>query len=259
MATELSDTEIALIYKTLDARLQTRMCKESDSAINHMKAFQSEIESSKLFTQSSEEAQYVVQNMIVQEIYSYMYEKDMKSPELKPYILSQYEKIEKYRESSGKDKLSSWFIVSSAEVINSSMQFIPQSTAIKMGLQEKADFDYIAENYPEHSTAFLNRALWYYFAPGIGGGSKTTARNDFKQAVENSVCDYEKYYSRIFYSQICFEEGDVEKCTTLLKECDSLMPNTNYTDFIRKLNANNYNLLYYTNNREKVEKKLGWD
>lgn len=256
-AYDFSKAETELIYKTLDARLNTRTCASSDEAIKVLDNYSASIFSDSLYKDAGTEARFVVDNMLVLEKYSYMYEKNMTSPDLKPFILAQYEKINEYTAAHENEKLSPWFYLSSGDVINSSMQFISQATAIKLGLKEKDDYDDVVKNNPDLAFARINRALWYYFAPAIGGGSKSVAKNDFNKAVETAACDYERFYSRIFLSQIYYDDGNTSECKKLLDECDKILPGNVYTPFIRFLNDNKYSLLFYTNNREKVEKKLG--
>lgn len=256
-AAELSASDNSLIFKTLDARLKTRLYKTPDEAISFLNNFKSEIEKDNDFLSAGKEAQLISENMISLERYNYMYAKEINAKELKPYIIDQYEKIEAFQKANENQELSAWFILSSGDVINSSMQFISQGTAIKLGLKEKDDYDMVVKKNPTLSFGRINRGLWYYFAPAIGGGSKNVAKDDFENAVKSAVCDYEKFYSRIYLSQVYFDEGKKEECKKLLAECDVILPGNVYTQFIKILNDNNYSLMYYVTNREKVDKKLG--
>lgn len=256
-AAELSASDNSLIFKTLDARLKTRLYKTPDEAISFLNNFKSEIEKDNDFLSAGKEAQLISENMISLERYNYMYAKEINAKELKPYIIDQYEKIEAFQKANENQELSPWFILSSGDVINSSMQFISQGTAIKLGLKEKDDYDMVVKKNPTLSFGRINRGLWYYFAPAIGGGSKNVAKDDFENAVKSAVCDYEKFYSRIYLSQVYFDEGKKEECKKLLAECDVILPGNVYTQFIKILNDNNYSLMYYVTNREKVDKKLG--
>ncbi|MCR4579668.1 MAG: hypothetical protein K5681_04895 [Treponema sp.] len=249
--------DYSLIYKTLDARLATRLCPTSDQAIASMDSLRKAYEDQGILTGQLTEAELIIDNMISLERYNYMYEKDLESPDLKPYILAQYDKINDYVEKHEGKKFSPWFILSSGDVINSSMQFIPQATAIKQGLKEKEDYDKVLEENPDLAFGLINAALWYYFAPAIGGGSKEKAKSYLEHAVSCAACDYEAFYSRIYLSQIYYDNGLKEDASKLLNECDEILSDTKYISFIRFLNDNNYSLLYYTNNRGKVEKKLG--
>ena len=248
---------VQLIHRVLDARLSTRLCKTTDEAIAKMDALKADLIKERVLKNQNTEEELIVENMIHLERYNYMYEKDMKSAELKPFILAQYDKINAYKDSNPDLNYSPWFILSSGDVINSSMQFIPQATAIKMGLREKDEYDKVVKENPKISFALINSALWYYFAPAIGGGSKSIAKDEFKNAVEYAQCDYERFYSRVFLSQIYYDEGKKDECKTLLDECDKILSGNVYIPFIRMLNNAGYSLLYYTTNREKVDKKLG--
>ena len=248
---------VQTIYKVLDARLSTRLCKTSGDAIERMDEVKADFEKQGLLTSANTEENLIIENMINLERYNYMYEKDMKSAELKPFILAQYYKINAYKDAHPEKKFSPWFILSSGDVINSSMQFIPQAAAIKQGLREKDEYDTVVNENPQMSFALINSALWYYFAPAIGGGSKSVAKNQFSKAVEYAQCDYERFYSRVYLSQIYYDENKKEECKTLLDECDKILEGNIYSPFIRMLNDQGYSLLYYTTNREKVDKKLG--
>lgn len=256
-AQNLTEEENSLIQKTLDARLKTRLYHNEDDAIEYMKDFKKSLEASGELNNISEQAVLIIDNMINIEIYNYMYQKDMHSENLKPFITSQYDKIVAFQKNNSVAEFSPWFYFSSGDIINSSMQFLSQGTAIKLGLQEKDDYDEVLKENPTLSFGLINAALWYFFAPSIGGGSKKTAFSYFERSLKSAACDYEKFYSRIYLSQLLFEEKDFEACEKLLKECDEILPENVYTAFIRLINKNNYSLLFYTNNREKVEKKLG--
>ena len=256
-AAELSSFDTALIYKTLDARLKTRLYKTPDEAISYLNKFKSEIVKDKDYISAGKEARLISENMISLERYNYMYAKEINAKELKPYIIDQYEKIEVFQKENENSDFSPWFYLSSGDVINSSMQFIPQGTAIKLGLKEKDDYDMVVKNNPSLAFGRINRGLWYYFAPAIGGGSKNIAKDDFENAVKSASCSYEKFYSRIYLSQVYYDEGKKEECKKLLSECDEILPGNFYTPFIKILNDNNYSLMYYITNREKVDKKLG--
>ena len=251
-----SQTEEQIISKTVAMRFSTRMCSTADEAIRKIDAFNKEIKASAEWNSLGEQAKLTFDNMIVQEKYSYIYEKNAKDAQLKDLILAQYNKIIAWNEAHPSAVKNKWYILSSGDVINSSMQYLSQSLAIKYGLQEKEDYDALINEYPDFSFALINSALWYYYAPAIGGGSTKKAAYYFKKAFTTDSSDYEKYFSSIYYSQICFENKDNANAAFYLKEAEKLSGQDRYINFIRKLNSNNFSLFYYINNREKVEKKL---
>jgi len=245
------------LARVLDAKLHTRVCENPEEALVYLKNFKAELEAEKAFADKDSVDCITLSNLLNNEIYIYMYETDASTQELKDFILAQYNEIEAWKANHGENEYTQWFILSTWDVVNQTMQFIPQTTAIRLGLKEKQEYDSLVKNYPDFSFGYMNAALWYYFAPGIGGGSKSTAIEYFKKSVETASYDYEKFYSRIFYSQTLYDKGDKGTCKRLLEECDAVLPNNVYTPFIRFLNDNGFSLLYYTNNREKVEKKIG--
>ncbi len=255
-AKNLTDAENKMVLQTLQMRFDTRKCSTSDSAIKSISDFETKIKSSAEWKTIGDEAKLIVENMIVQEKYSYVYEKNATDSSLKNMIMTQYNKIIAWNENHKTDEKNKWYILSSGDVINSTMQYLPQSTAIKLGLQEKDDYDALLEKYPTFSFALINAGLWYYFAPSIGGGSTKKAGEYFLKAYNNATTDFEKYYASIYLSQFYFESKDFSSATKYLTVAQNMIPNGRYVTFIKKLNTNNFSLLYYTNNREKVEKKL---
>lgn len=247
---------LSMIYKVLDLRLSTRLCNSPDEAILKIDSFKNTLEKEEAFTSLNSEEALIIENMLAQERYNYMYERNMTGSDLKPYILSQYDKINSYKDLNEGKSFSPWFVLTSGDVINSSMQFLPQATAIKQGLREKDEYDRVIKENTDMAFAYINSALWYYFAPAIGGGSKSLAKEYFQKAIDCSTCDYEAFYSRVYLSQLYFDEGDGQRAKRLLDQAEEILPGSNYVSFIRYLNTNNFSLMYYTNNREKVEKKL---
>ena len=138
------------------------------------------------------------------------------------------------------------------------MQFLPRTDAIKYGLQEKKEYATVLENEPQMSLALINSALWYYFAPAVGGGSKSKAKTYFSDAFKHAASDYEKYYAAIYLSQFCFEQKDSAGAEQYLAEAEKVLPGTGYIAFIRELNGIGFSLYDYNNNssRAKVKRKL---
>ena len=110
-------------------RLKTRLFETPDEAISFLNNFKSEILNDKDYKSAGKEAKIIFENMIALERYNYMYAKDINSKDLKPYIIEQYEKIEAFQKANENQEFSPWFVLSSGDVINSSMQFIPQGAS----------------------------------------------------------------------------------------------------------------------------------
>ena len=253
---DFNDYEMDIIKQIQEFRFTTRSLKSADEAVKAVADFRKSFLTDEVRSKLGKEAEITADNLLVLEQYNYMYEKEMKSPELEPFIKPQYEKIDEWNNAHPADQANPYYILSSGDLINSTMQFLPQGKAISLGLQEKKNYDMVVAKYPELAFGLINAALWYYFAPPIGGGSMTKARDYFSRAAKCASDNYEKFYAYVYYSQFLYENNEMEACEKYLKMAEELLPDNRWTPFIRKMNAKSYSVLDYSNNREKIENKL---
>lgn len=245
------------IFSVLDKRLSLRSYDTIEECIESITAFENESYKSDVYMTADEEYKLTIENLVKTAKYNCLYEKNMKDPALKNLMMDQYEKILSYNENHPMERRNPWYNVTSADIINSTMQFLPQSQAIKLGLEEKDMYDYMMEKYPDFSYLFINSGLWYMFAPAIGGGSDTKAMEYFQKALDSCKSKYEEYYASIYYSQLLFDKKKKDSSKELLNRADKVLPGKRYIKLINLLNDNGYSIFYYTSNREKVDKKLG--
>lgn len=252
----LSPAEDEYIQKILSFRLSLRTYASADEAIEKIHEF--EESQREEIGRLGEEARLVSENMLRTAEYNCEYEKDVKSKKLEKILRATFEKILAHNESHKKEGLSDIFIISSADIINSMVQFLPMSEAMKLGLQEKKDYDAVLEKNPEMSLALINSALWYYFAPSFAGGSTKKAEGLFRNAVKYASNDYEKYYSAIYLSQFLFEQKDFSNAGVYLSDAEKILPGARYVPFIRKINSLGFSLYDFNDNRkrEKVQKAM---
>lgn len=252
---ELSQFENELLSETLQFQLSTKSCPSDSEAIIMIDEYIRNIATDEIQSKLSEEAKIIIDNILVLAKYTCMYNININDLEAKKIILEQYEKVVSWNDRH-EDSLNRWYVVTSGDLINSTMRFLPQAQAIKLGLQEKKNYDTLVEKYPAMCIASMNSALWYYFAPAIGGGNRKKAGELFNNAYNNAVSAYEKYYSAIFLSQFYYV-SDKNKCEEYLAAAEKAFPDTEYIKFIKMLNKNGYSVLDYSNNKEKIDKKLG--
>ncbi len=255
-ADDFSDYEMDIINQIQEFRFSTRSLKSADEAIKAVADYRKTLLTDDVRKKLGDEAELTADNLLVLEQYNYMYEKEMKSPDLEPFIKPQYEKIAAWDAEHPFDKANPYYILSSGDLTNSTMQFLPQGKAISLGIQEKKNYDMVVAKYPKLAFGLINAALWYYFAPPIGGGSMTKAREYFSRASECAANNYEKFYSYVYYSQFLFENNDADGCEKYLKMAEELSPSNRWTPLIRRMNKISYSVLDYSNNREKIDKKL---
>lgn len=254
-ALEFSQLQENLLEKIFDFRINLRTYKTTDECIKSFDDFENKIYSDNEYKNGSEEFRLTVENLLVNAKYNCLYEKNPKDSNAKDLILSQYYKTIEYSENHNDCNVQ--YYCSSFDVINNSMQFLPQSKAIKYGLEEKKCYDNLISKQIEDGNLYMCAALWYKFAPAIGGGSFSISKKYFFKAKEIAKNVYEKYYITIHCSQICFEEKNYQEAEKYLLEAEAILPNTRYLQLVYKLNENDMSLFYYINNREKAEKKMG--
>jgi len=255
-AVELTDFENQMIQETLEFRFSLILCQTPDEAISKIDEFYTELTSEQVKNQLSEEIQIVVESMIMHEKYNYIYEKEIKSPLLEPIITGEYHKIKDYVSRHKKETYSIWFYAASGDILSASLQFLSIGDAMKEGLTVRKYYDAALEQKPDFSYCLMNMAQWYYYAPAVSGGSKEKALSFFNQAVQGATCNYEAYFSNLWLSQFYFEKKQTADCEKYFDASEKLLGKNRYNDFIKYLNDNDFSLLYYTPNREKVEKKI---
>lgn len=253
----LSENAENILNDVLEFRFNLRSYESSDECIAQFEPYTSQLYKKTSFQQIDEEEKLIIENMICVAKFNCLYEKDMKSPELKTMMMAQYEKIIAFNEKNPLENRNRWYNVTAYDVINSTMQFLPQSSAIKYGLEEKDVYDEMMKKYPDFSYLFINTGLWYMFAPAIGGGSDVKAMDYFKNAINKAQTNYEKYYANLYYSQLLFDKKKTDEAAKYLQNAENLLPGKRYIKFIKLLNENGYSVYYYTSNKEKVDKKLG--
>ena len=255
-AAEFTQEENQAIQDILSFRLSLRSYSTNDEVIEKVRSYRQEKLSS--IENFSEEARLVCLNMLATAEYNAFYAEDMQAPEMEGILRPQYERI---REMHGKiptEEQNPWFTLTSADIINSMMQFLKQGEAIKLGLQEKKDYASVIERFPKSSFGNMLSGYWYYYAPGIGGGSKKKARLFFANALEYAANDYERFYGNINLSQMNFEDKNKEEAARLLDEAEKILPGTRHVAFIRKINEMGYSAFDYNQNstRKKLDERL---
>lgn len=255
-AAEFTQEENQAIQDTLSFRLSLRSYSTNDEVIEKVRSYRQEKLSS--IENFSEEARLVCLNMLATAEYNAFYAKDMQAPEMEGILRPQYEKIREFQEKTPAEEQNPWFVFTSADIINSMMQFLKQGEAISLGLKEKKEYAIALATQPEHAFGNMLSGYWYYYAPGIGGGSKKKARLFFANALEYAANDYERFYGNINLSQMNFEDKNKEEAARLLDEAEKILPGTRHVAFIRKINEMGYSAFDYNQNstRKKLDERL---
>ncbi len=253
---EFSENEKQAVQEIFSFRLSLRSLPDVSSCAEKLREYKNQ--NREKIESLGEEARLTCDNMLATAEYNLEYEKDIHSPEMEKILRPQYQKILEFSKGKSAEELNPYFVLTSSDLTNSMLQFLPRSYSITLGLQEKKDYAVVVKNNPEMSFALTLSAWWYYYAPSVGGGSESKAREFFELAQKSAVSDYDKYYSCINLAQFHFEKKNSELCDKYMEEAEKILPETRYVKLLRRINKIGYSLFDYNMNsrREKIDKKL---
>ncbi len=253
----LTDFEAKVMAEITDFRWRLALIDDFEKVATSCDEFSSYINSPEVAPNLSEEILLSANNILTWEKYNALYEINPKNKELEPFLTAQYKKIRAYFKSHKAQEHNKWLYVTAGDILSSSLQYLPLSTAMNEGLTIKKYYDKALENDPDFVFCLINIAQWYFHAPVISGGGKGKAMKAFLAAEKAAETQAELYYAKLFLSQSYFEDGNKEKAAELLSEAENLLPGSRTVKFYRLLNENGYYYFEYPEHREKINAKLG--
>jgi len=254
---ELTDFESKIMTEITDFRWRLALLDDFEKVAAACDEFSSYVNSPEISENLSEEILLSANNILTWEKYNALYELNPKNKELETFLTAQYRKIRAYFKAHKNEKHNKWLYVTAGDILSSSLQYLPLSTAMNEGLTIKKYYDKALENDPDFVFCLINIAQWYFHAPVISGGGKGKAMKAFLAAEKAAKSDAELYYAKLFLSQSYFEDGKKQKSAELLSEAENLLPGSRTVKFYRFLNENGYYYFEYPEHREKINAKLG--
>ncbi|MBO7122036.1 MAG: hypothetical protein J6V90_01990 [Treponema sp.] len=206
----------------------------SDSALAQVEAFEKKLAVDTSFREK--EDRLVLVNFIVMEKYNFLRKQKGTKDQLKKLLKELKEKNEDWFDANGEDKAGKWLLATSADVTSCYMSY-SLSEVIKSGMALRDRYKESVERDPNFSYGWNNLGQWYYWAPGINGGSDKKAGEAFEEAVKAAKTKAEKFFACVFYSQFMFEEKEFDKAASLLDQAEAQDPKNPYVAFMRKINA----------------------
>lgn len=256
-AAVLTEAEAGVLAETTDFRFSLKTAASCAEAVEKIDAYAARIAENTANAAVSDEIKLVLENILVWEKYNYLYESDIKHPDLEPLIKTQYEKVKAWFKTHSGEPHSTWLYYTAGDILSCCMQFLPLTTAMSEGLTVKKYYDTALEQDPYMVFTLINIAQWYFYAPAISGGGKKKAHTALETARAVAKTVPEQFYATLLLSQVLFEEGEKRESAELLADADELYPGTYEARSFSALNGAGYSYFYYTLNREKVDKKLG--
>lgn len=254
---DLTDFESKIMTEITDFRWRLALLDDFEKVAVACDEFSSYVNSPEISANLDEEILLSANNILTWEKYNALYEINPKNKELEQFLTSQYKKIRAYFKVHKNEEHNKWLYVTAGDILSSSLQYLPLSTAMNEGLTIKKYYDKALANDPDFVFCLINIAQWYFHAPVISGGGKGKAMKAFLAAEKAAKSDAELYYAKLFLSQAFFEDGKKEKAEKLLSEAEKLLPGSRTVKFYRLLNENGYYYFEYPEHRARINAKLG--
>ena len=203
--------------------------KAEDNARTSLSILDNWIASTKKdFDSLTETEQMVVTNMIDCELYTYQIRLPDTKKSLDKLLSAQCKLNKKYIEAHKNEKLDTWLLLSAGAVTSCYMALEPLKTAFTYGYWVRDLFAEVVERDPGFSHAQLNLAQWYYYCPGILGGSKKKAKELFKKSFDVAKTDHDRFESAVLMSQLAFDEKDNANYDKYIAIAEAISPNNFY-------------------------------
>lgn len=229
---EISDRAQKAVDDFMDLRMKIAGLG-SDQALAQVADFEKKLSVDSSF--SSQEDRLVLVNFIIMEKYNFLRKQKGSKPQLKKLLKELKEKNEAWFAANGEGKAGVWLLATSADVTSCYMSY-SLSEVMKSGMSLRDKYKESVERDPNFSYGWNNLGQWYYWAPGINGGSDKKAGEAFENAVKAAKNKAEKFFACVFYSQFLFEEKDFKKSAAMLDEAEAQDPKNPYVAFMRKIN-----------------------
>ncbi|GEM_PF-871138 len=127
------------------------------------------------------------------------------------------------------------------------------AAALFHGMRVKSLYAAALKKNPALWNANTGMGQWLYYAPGFVGGGLKKAAKYFQTAYEVSKDDCDRFFTSVYLSQICFEEGDKAGCAKYLKEAEAISPESHHVKNVKKQNAKGISLFYYNRHRTGID------
>ncbi|EPF27022.1 hypothetical protein HMPREF1221_00603 [Treponema socranskii subsp. paredis ATCC 35535] len=264
LASLFSEAISAEAQKEIDGFMTLRMnlasCASPETALSEIEAYAAEHFSENALASFTDEEKLIFENFKILEQYNYMRQIPSMEGSLKSLIRTQYDKNDAYFSAHKNGAINKWLWSTAADMLSCNLSYATVGVIMRDGIAVKKYYEKALNEDPAMSYALTNIAQWYYFAPSIGGGSKTKAGEYFERAVRDARTDAETYFAKIFLSQFLFDDKTQKaESAKLLDEADSLQKGGSYIAWIKKVNKAGYSLLEYNAKKmtpDNIEKKL---
>ena len=255
-AGEFSDYEKSLLAEIYDMRARSRQEPDYLASQKFLEAYHQKILGDDIQSKISDEAKLVFDNLLTLERWQYLWETDPQMNGLREMIWKQYERIMDWNAAHPFSEQNAYLKLSSFDLINSTMQYMPRGQMIKLGFQEKKVYDELLVSEPDNCVVCLNAGQFYYNVSEVLSGAKPKAKRIYERAVAIASNNFEKYFANIFIAQMQLEEKDMDAYSKSLEAAEAAIPGTPYMEFVKAVNAKGCTLYEYALHPIKIKQKV---
>lgn len=255
-AGEFSQYEKSLLAEIYDMRARSRQEPDYLASQKFLEAYHQKILGDDIQSKISDEAKLVFDNLLTLERWQYLWETDPQMNGLKEMIWSQYERIMEWNAAHPFSEQNAYLKLSSFDLINSTMQYMPRGLMIKLGFQEKKVYDELLISAPDNCIVCLNAGQFYYNISEVLSGAKPKAKGIYERAIKVASNNFEKYFANIFMAQMLLEEKNMAGYNERIAAAEAAIPNTPYMEFVKAVNAKGITLYEYALHPIKIKQKV---
>ena len=232
-------------------RMELTANKEKKDAVKALNSYKA----SNPYANYTNQEKLIIDSFYILEKYNYTWEEKGTEAALKKELISQADKNEAFIKNN-KNNTSGWVYVLTADLYSCYMSYSPMSGAMKYGMTVKNYYQECLKIDPKNSYCLTHMGQWYYWAPGINGGSNKKALQSFKDAVTYARNDADRFYANMFLSQMYFELKDKASAKTYLSKAETIYPASETVKELKKYNAQGYSLFTYSKKKAEDEKRV---
>ena len=255
-AGEFSAYEKSLLAEIYDMRARSRQEPDYLASQKFLEAYHQKILGDDIQSKISDEAKLIFDNLLTLERWQYLWETDPQMNGLKEMIWAQYERITEWNAAHPFSEQNAYLKLSSFDLINSTMQYMPRGLMIKLGFQEKKVYDELLVSDPDNCVVCLNAGQFYYNVSEVLSGAKPKAKGIYQRAIQVASNNFEKYFANIFMAQMLLEEKDMEGYGKCLAAAEAAIPGTPYMEFVKAVNDKGCTLYEYALHPIKIKQKV---
>lgn len=261
-AKELEGKNLEAVYMALDARLYVNDYEELQDQLAYMNRVENQIKN--IESEISDEAKLIYKTVIeFQKATLIATDEEKKAEKQKKKDIKKDEETEKkvmdtynrYIEfEATHENLSSYFYFHFNEAKMATIPYLTKAKQLELLTGLLDSYKFVEELNPNNSENLFTLAAILYAMPKIAGGNKEEAIEKIEKAINTAGCNYEKSSAIILYSQLLFEDNQIEKSKKLFDEGLKLDPENKPMIHYKEMNEAGFSMFKEKEYQKFVEK-----